>query len=93
MIMKEIDNANTAKANITRGSVYTINKYTLANTSNTFRITQQQQACGTNKYENAHTQAFVIEFSRRRDHEPSALRTFWRLKMWLYKRETVSSNF
>ena len=47
-----------------------------ANTLNTFQINQQQQAYGTDKYDNAYTQAFAIEFSRRRDPEPSTLRTF-----------------
>ena len=35
-------------------------------TLNTFQINQQQQACGTDKYENAHTQAFAIDLSRSR---------------------------
>ena len=34
--MKEIENANTMEANATRCSVYTIQKYTLTYTSNTF---------------------------------------------------------
>ena len=62
--MKEIDNANTTKANATRGSVYTVHKYTLTNTLNTFHINQQQQAWGTEEYENAHIQVVAIEFSR-----------------------------
>ena len=33
------------------------------NTSNTFQINYQQQACMTNKQENAHAQAITIEFS------------------------------
>ena len=57
MSIKEIENANA-----TRVSVHIIHKYTLTNTSNIFQINQQQQAY---KYENAHTQAFGIEFSRR----------------------------
>ena len=36
----------------------------------------------TDKYENAHTQAVAIEFSRRRYHELSILRTFCRLKAY-----------
>ena len=38
-----LDNANAMKGNATRGCVYTIHKYTLTNTSNTFQINQQQQ--------------------------------------------------
>ena len=34
---------------------------------------------GTDKYENAHVQAVAMEFSRRREREPFALRTFVRL--------------
>ena len=53
------------------------------NTTNAFQINQQQQACRTDKYENAHTQALTIEFSRRRDHAPSTLRIFCRLKIYI----------
>ena len=38
------------------------------NTSNTLKTNKQQQACGADKHENMHTQAFAIEFSRRWDH-------------------------
>ena len=44
--MKEIENVNTMKANATIVIVYT-------KTSNNLQIKQQQQACGTDKYENA----------------------------------------
>ena len=71
---------NTTKANTTRDSVYTIKKYTLTNTSNTFRI-KQQQAWGSDKYENARTQAVAINFSKRREYEPSTLRTLYRLRL------------
>ena len=71
--MKEIENTNTTKTNAT------IHKYT-------FQINQQQQACETDKYKNARTQAFAIDFSRRRDHEPSTLRMLFRLKMCIYRR-------
>ena len=65
MSRREIEKANITKANATRDSVYTIHKYALINTSNTF---QQQQACKTDKYENAHTQAVTIEFWRSQEH-------------------------
>ena len=60
------------------------------NTSNILKIIQQQQACGTELYENAHTQAFAIELSRTRDHEPSLLRTFSRLQTCVCKRARQS---
>ena len=84
MSVKGIENANTTKANVTRGTLYTIQKYTLTNTSNTFQI--NQQARGTDKYENAHLLAVAIEFSRRRERKPSASRTFVRLNALVYKR-------
>ena len=61
------DNANTTKANLTRGSVYTIH-------------TNECIEHFPNKKENAHMQAIAIEFSRRLDHETSTLRMFYRLK-------------
>ena len=45
--MKELETENATKANLTRGSVYKIYKYTLTNTSNAFQINQEQQAYGT----------------------------------------------
>ena len=78
MSMKEIENVNTTIANATLVSVYT-------NTWNTFQINQQQQACGSDKYRNAHTQDFAIELSGRRNHGPSTLRMFCRLKTCVYK--------
>ena len=66
MKVKEIQKANTTKANATRGSVYTIHKYTLTNTSYTFQINHQQQACGT----------VTIESWIKQEHEPSTLTTF-----------------
>ena len=41
---------------------------------------------------NAHTQAIAIEFSRRRYHEPSTLRTFCRLKVCAYKKARQSEQ-
>ena len=82
MSMKAIENANTTKVNATRVSVY-------INTSKTLQI-NQQQACGSDKYENEHILAFAMEFSRRRDYEPSTLRTFCRLKTCVYKRARQS---
>ena len=73
-------NATTTKANATKISIYT-----LTYTSNTFQITQQHQAWGKDKYENAHIQAVAIEFSRKKEGEPSTLRTFYRLKKCVYK--------
>ena len=58
--MKEIEKANTMKANARRVSVYTIHKYILTNPSNIFQI-NQQQANGTDKYKNAHAQAVARE--------------------------------
>ena len=52
MSVKEIENISAMKANATRGNVYI--QYTLTNTSNTFQINQQQQACRTDKCKNAH---------------------------------------
>ena len=69
--MKEIENANIMKANATRGSVYTIYKFTLTKTLNIFQVNQQQQQYLS---ENAHAQAVTIEFSRRDEHEPSNLK-------------------
>ena len=63
--MKDSGNANTTKANTTRGNVYTIYKYPLTNPSNTFQINQQQQASGRHKYENVYIQMVAIEFLRR----------------------------
>ena len=40
---------------------------------------------GTDKYENAHKQAVVIEFWKSREREPSASRTFARLNVLDYK--------
>ena len=75
MSMKEIENANTMEANAARVSVYTIHKYT----------TQQQQACGAKKFEKTHKSCkLVIDFSIRRDHELSTLRTFCRLNTCVY---------
>ena len=39
---------------------------------------------GTDKYDNVHTQAVAIEFSKRRKREPSTLRTFCRRKECFY---------
>ena len=50
MSMKEIDKAKKkkcTKAYATRGSVYTIHKYLLTYTSNTFEINLPRQAWGT----------------------------------------------
>ena len=44
----------------------------------------------TDKYENAHIQAVAKEFSRRRERESSALRTFVRLFVLNYKRARQS---
>ena len=41
--MKEVANANAAKANTTSGNVFTMHKYTLTNSSKIFQINQQQQ--------------------------------------------------
>ena len=76
MSMKEIDNAYTKKTNAIRFSIYTIHKYTLTNTSNTFKINHQQQACGTDKYEDSRAQVVTIEFSIKQECEPYTLRTF-----------------
>ena len=46
-----------------RKCVHNKQKHALTNTSDTFQINQQQQACGTDKYENAYTQVFVKELS------------------------------
>ena len=44
----------------------------------------------TSMRENAHTQAFAVEFSRKRDYGPSTLRTFVRLKVLDCKRAEQS---
>ena len=77
--MNEIENANTTNAKATTDSVYTIHKDTLTNTSNTFQINQQQQACPAVKC--AHIQAVAIEFSTKRERKFSSLRTFVRLNL------------
>ena len=64
MGMKEIDNAYITKANATRSSVYTMHKYLPTNTSNTFEIKQQEQACRVDKYGNTSLKAVAIEFSK-----------------------------
>ena len=46
------------------------------NISNTLQINHQQQACGTDKYENAHVLDVTIEFYL----------LIWRLKVRLYKK-------
>ena len=43
MSVIETDNASRTKTNATRGSVYTIHKYTITNTSNTFQINQHNR--------------------------------------------------
>ena len=86
MSIKEIESAKTTQLNATRVSVYTIHQYILTTTSNIFQINQQQQPCGTDKYENAHAQAVTIEFSKRQERELSTLRTFWRLKVCIYEK-------
>ena len=45
---------------------------------------------GTDKYENANTQVVAIEFSRRREREPTTLRTFCRLQVCAHKRAKQS---
>ena len=55
-------------------------------------MNQQQQACGIYKYENAHAQAIMIEFSRIQERESSTLRTFWRLKVCVYKKARQSGQ-
>ena len=47
---------------------------------------------GTDKYENAHMQAVAIEFSRRRECEPYASRTFVRLFVLDNKRTRQSTR-
>ena len=59
MSMKDIESANTMKANVTRASVYTIHEYTRTNTSNSFQRNQQEQARVADKYERAHTQSVL----------------------------------
>ena len=78
MRMIETEAANAMKANTASGNVYIIHTN---NKSDTFQINQQQQPIGTDKYENAHTQAVAIEFWKRRVHEPYTLRMFCRLKV------------
>ena len=47
-------------------------------------ITTSLRKEGTDKYDNKHIQAVAIEFSRRQERKPSALRTFVRLFMLFY---------
>ena len=44
------------------------------------------------KYENVHKQAIAIEFSRRREYEPSTLRMFCRLKACVHKNARQSGQ-
>ena len=87
MSVKEIENASATQ-------IHT-NKY-IEHVPNKTTITSIREK-GTDKYKNAHMQAVAIEFSRRRDREPSTLRIFCRLKVCTYKRarqsrQRVSSN-
>ena len=70
----------------TRDNVYTIHTIQIHTNKYTEHLNQQQQACGTDKYENAQAQAVVIEFSSRQVHEPFTLRTFLRLNVCVYKK-------
>ena len=93
MTIREIDNGNTTKANTTRGSVYTIhtNEYIeyLPNKPTTTSMSDS-------KYDNTHSQAVAVEFSRSREHEPCTLRTLCRFKVHIQndntKRAALSSN-
>ena len=89
------------KANATRGNVYTIQR-AQTNTSNTFQVNYQQQVWGKkiDKYANAQTimctecisnNVVAVEFSRRREHEPSTSKTFVRLLVLDYKSARQSS--
>ena len=51
MSMKEIENANTTKANTTRGmcTQYTRHKYTLTNRLNQLQVNEHQQVRGKNE--------------------------------------------
>ena len=85
MSVKAIDNQNATKANATRDNAYIIhtNKYIEQDSSKP--ITTNIREKGTDKCENTLIQAVAIEFSRRREREPSASRTFVRLFVLDYK--------
>ena len=72
MSVKQIDNQSATKANATRDNAYNIhtNKYIEHDPSKP--ITTSMREKGKDKYENAHTKAVEIEFTRRREQEPSA---------------------
>ena len=59
--MKEIKNAKTQRKQMRQELVCA--QYTIP--SDNFQVNQQQQAFGTGKYANAHTQAVTMEFSRK----------------------------
>ena len=102
--MKEIDDENATKANAIRGNAYTkhttqicTNKY-IEHVPSKRTITSMREK-GIDKYANAQTimcakctsnNIVAIEFSRRREHEPSTLRTFVRLFLLDYKRAKQS---
>ena len=85
MSMKEIDNQNTTKATATRDNEYKIhtNNYIEHDPSKPITISMSEK--GIDKYQNAHIQAAVIEFSRRQECEASASRTSVRLFVLDYK--------
>ena len=66
------------------------------NRSTAFQINHQQQASGSDKYENAYAQAVAIKFSRSQEHEPSTLRTgrrFIFIKIVVSRQRQISSLY
>ena len=90
MSMKEIDNVNPSKAFVKRRSAHKLhtNKY-IGHLPNK-RTTKSVREKGTDKYENANTRAAAMEVWRKRDHEPSTLLTYCRLKVCAYKKARQS---
>ena len=96
MSMKEIDKQNATEVN----AQYTRHKY-IEHVPNilTTRISTREK--GIDKYANAQTimcaectsnNGVAIEFSRRREHQPSISRTFVRLFVLHYKRTRQSGQ-
>ena len=88
MSMKDIDNEDATKANITRGTVYTIqtaqihtNKYIKYDPSKLTTTVMREIVCEC---------ILATEFLRRREHEPSFSRTFIILIVLEYKKARQS---
>ena len=83
--MKQIDNQNITNANATTDNAYKINTNKCIEHNPSKPKATSMREKGTNKYENAHIQAVTIEFSSKRESEPSVSRMFVKLFPLDYK--------